>query len=629
MTTLKEIRSQYPQYDDMSDTELAERLHEKHYSDMPRLDFFKRIGMDVGEGQVHMPEHTEVGGSGLEKAVGLGEAGLSMGLTAAGEVGGGLWGGLNLLGGLATGAEDPLAQSVEALEGVRDAVSYEPQTEQGQAILENLTRSPRIEALGEQGGAAGERVLDFTGSPAAATAVDTGIQVLPELFGGAHKFRVNPRSVGRGGQSQLAPETEYRRAQEPETVEVPGKKARKEDIRQFNLIMNREGIDTRNKKQLFSSIQRIGEAVQEPGFGDSVRRVRDAVVHKKGVEENLEKEYWTQAREGGEAYVGQPELKVFRDHLDEALDGFVIEDMPKVRRLLGRFDESLKNMPENSWGRISALYRWRKSLNKNMPSNPKEPEARALSAIKGNLDHFLDTLFATDMIKGDPESIVRWKRAIDKTADIKKVFEDDRIIRQFARQDATPEQLRRFLFNADSVGASSVAQKVIQKLREATGKDSTLFTALRQESLYNVMEPLISENPNFEAFARNYEKFVKKNPSVVDELFPEESRKALKMLYTASKSADARKTFREKFGTDLTGVTATAMFGHGIAKARLRLRLAKGLMDNMISTESRPARIEMMREFYGYNPNESVFRPALKRTLGIAGTTATAEQEQE
>lgn len=40
-----EIRQKYPQYDDMSDKELADALHAKHYSDMPINEFYSKIGL--------------------------------------------------------------------------------------------------------------------------------------------------------------------------------------------------------------------------------------------------------------------------------------------------------------------------------------------------------------------------------------------------------------------------------------------------------------------------------------------------------------------------------------------------------------------------------------------------------
>jgi len=48
MATIAEIRSQYPgAYNDMSDKQLADAMYTKHYSDMPRADFDKKVGFSV------------------------------------------------------------------------------------------------------------------------------------------------------------------------------------------------------------------------------------------------------------------------------------------------------------------------------------------------------------------------------------------------------------------------------------------------------------------------------------------------------------------------------------------------------------------------------------------------------
>lgn len=44
MATLAEIRAKYPQYSDLTDSQLADGLHAKFYADMPRADFNARIG---------------------------------------------------------------------------------------------------------------------------------------------------------------------------------------------------------------------------------------------------------------------------------------------------------------------------------------------------------------------------------------------------------------------------------------------------------------------------------------------------------------------------------------------------------------------------------------------------------
>lgn len=45
--TIKEFRQQYPQYNDMSDMDLAKSFHDKYYADMPFDAFAKSIGVEV------------------------------------------------------------------------------------------------------------------------------------------------------------------------------------------------------------------------------------------------------------------------------------------------------------------------------------------------------------------------------------------------------------------------------------------------------------------------------------------------------------------------------------------------------------------------------------------------------
>ena len=55
MPTIADIRQQYPQYSDMSDIQLADALHGKHYSDMPKEDFYSKIGLQ-GQSESSLPQ---------------------------------------------------------------------------------------------------------------------------------------------------------------------------------------------------------------------------------------------------------------------------------------------------------------------------------------------------------------------------------------------------------------------------------------------------------------------------------------------------------------------------------------------------------------------------------------------
>jgi hypothetical protein len=51
MPTIAEVRAKYPQYNDMSDSDLAGALHSKFYSDMPRAEFDQKIGLQASKPQ--------------------------------------------------------------------------------------------------------------------------------------------------------------------------------------------------------------------------------------------------------------------------------------------------------------------------------------------------------------------------------------------------------------------------------------------------------------------------------------------------------------------------------------------------------------------------------------------------
>lgn len=61
MSALDEVRQKYPQYNDWPDDELAEALYEKHYSDMPREEYYKEIGMSPKQEQANVENATIFG----------------------------------------------------------------------------------------------------------------------------------------------------------------------------------------------------------------------------------------------------------------------------------------------------------------------------------------------------------------------------------------------------------------------------------------------------------------------------------------------------------------------------------------------------------------------------------------
>jgi hypothetical protein len=134
MATIADIRQQYPQYENVPDVELADALHQKFYSDIPKTDFYKSInltGASLIPGSITSLPKREV--SLRDKLMGIVEtpAIVAGGLAAAiptfvARVGGELYGGRGTPQGKAMG--ESAAKTVSAQ-------FYQPRTTTGPELV--------------------------------------------------------------------------------------------------------------------------------------------------------------------------------------------------------------------------------------------------------------------------------------------------------------------------------------------------------------------------------------------------------------------------------------------------------------------------------------------------------------
>jgi len=134
MATIADIRQQYPQYENVPDVELADALHQKFYSDIPKTDFYKSInltGASLIPGSITSLPQREV--SLRDRLMGIVEtpAIVAGGLAAAiptfvARVGGELYGGRGTPQGKAMG--ESAAKTVAAQ-------FYQPRTTTGPELV--------------------------------------------------------------------------------------------------------------------------------------------------------------------------------------------------------------------------------------------------------------------------------------------------------------------------------------------------------------------------------------------------------------------------------------------------------------------------------------------------------------
>lgn len=77
---IKEIRAKYPQYNDLSDQQLADSLHAKFYADLPKEQFYSKVGLIQEQPK---PEGSMLGNLAKGAISGLEQAGLGIYQTAA------------------------------------------------------------------------------------------------------------------------------------------------------------------------------------------------------------------------------------------------------------------------------------------------------------------------------------------------------------------------------------------------------------------------------------------------------------------------------------------------------------------------------------------------------------------
>lgn len=135
MATLAEFRAQYPQYDAVPDVKLADSLHQKFYSQIPKMEFYKTIGLSAAtaipgaENVVTGVKQPEV--SMRDRIMGVIETPLALGATLGGAAIAPIVGIAGTLASGKYGTPEGIRAGGEAMK----AVQYQPRTQTAREAL--------------------------------------------------------------------------------------------------------------------------------------------------------------------------------------------------------------------------------------------------------------------------------------------------------------------------------------------------------------------------------------------------------------------------------------------------------------------------------------------------------------
>jgi len=539
---------------------------------------------------------------------GIAEAGLTLATGTLAQITSGLQGGVEGIIDFIQGKDDVAFETGGRITEMLERRTFQPRSEFGQKILK--TAGKALEPLAAASKKAGDVTLEKTGSPAFAALVHTGVEILPDLLG------------LKGGRSV--------------------RKAQKADIQLATESASRAGVDvgenilTQRGQVIQSALEQTGDQVVR---GQELETVRRSVESARNIERARIDALYAEARGAG-ATISTNQTKVFPGQVREALSSYPIKDMPRLQLLLDDMDKLFKapkqektkfrfGVPEKPPVKpprdvdLDNIALFQQTLSRRNTNTSDLAQNAAIGVMRGMTKNFLDTMFNTDMIKGSPEALAKWKGSNRAFAQWKKDFDEDSVIRQLGTKEATPEELKQWIFGANAVGAKTQAGSVVAKIKKVVGEDSPAFGALRQEALFDIMEPLLRENPDFAKFHTNYDTFVRKNPTLAAQLFPD-SISPLGDLRKVSAAVDFSTNPALKL--NIVNKIVRSFLGHGIAKGAVRIQTGLTVVDMVKRAAGTTTQRRVMADLLGYDPTQPFFP---KAPIVIGGVTQTLLNENE
>ena len=505
---------------------------------------------------------------------------------AAGAIGGVLALGEGAYDALMTDDEDILGSMVDRVNKVQEDLTYMPRNEMSQVTLENISQP--FQKLEEGKKALGDWVQETTGVPELATMA----YMTPDVL-----------LMALGAKPQISQRL---------TVKALKKKA-------DELGVNLNAQKTVQANQIADAADKVVGKVRRT---TSTPEVAAEVKAIKGVEKRGIDALYEQARNAGPAGIPKKAYQdVFAPMVEDVMRPYDLSDMPIVRARIQEL-QALGDSPAKGVS-IDLLERWRQKLNRNKPKSTDTRQIGALRILKTQYDNFRDAAFNVDMITGDATAVTKWKKATSAAAGYAKRFKDSKVVKQLIEQDATPEMARNWIFGASESGFNAQAGMVIKEIENIVGKNSKTMQALRQDAMFNIIDPLFDSNgPNLAKFVNNYNKIARKNPSVMRDLFGPTKLKDLRTFANAI----------EKQGTDninllgkVNKLVSRLTVGHEIAVQGAKVGLAERLLDMVSRGAGKTTRRKIYSEILGYDVDLPLFPFATKEAAAIGGTLETLE----
>jgi len=506
------------------------------------------------------------------------------------------------------GNEDPILAAIQAGEKVQEqgfgvgelTIPPVPQNETARDVFGLLAKP--IGELDQFANRAGNSVRDATGSTALGSATATAIAFSPDLIG--------LRGITGRAQSR-----------------IEGVKAAR-DVRSTGVSPGAS-----RQTQAEQIVERGETLAGDTQRSEAMTEISESVVAARKAAENAEQAAWTRLNETN-AYVNINDISPLRNQVRSVFEERDFDiDLPQfeqVRRRLNELDDLSVPSQSDTVG-ISKLVKYRKRLNSNRPTDPTAAFANDL--IKAQLDrHLLNDLSLTS-IKGDANAKAAWKNALEKSTYLRDKFKSKegryRVLNLLSTKDATPEQMRQYIFGANAIQGNKAAGNYVKALKEVLGEDSPQMNALRKDALLDLLDPLTRPDTSINDFVNKYETMVRRSPTLANELFPDSASEIRKLGEAARATVKAGREDLSRLNISRAG--AQILFGHEIAKSALQVGLAERAFSSLRNIGTKSKKRRFLEQMIGFDYAQPIIPKS--RIALIEGTrfslSETAEEDRQ
>ena len=353
--------------------------------------------------------------------------------------------------------------------------------------------------------------------------------------------------------------------------------------------LNLESTDLRY--DLERAISRQGNRVREQGFDDLQITLRQLEAAERRHVDDL----YNTARDTGTArlyprrtqnWTGEVLDDMSRygtQNADGAMtwDHFpILRDRLRELRALGAEVNGVRRNPT-----VQQLIDIRNKGNLQRPRGESgAAEAGGIARLNNHIDQRLKSEFAGDMIRGDSSAITKWQEAISGAKNYFNTWTDHDILMNLIDRETSVRGAKDMIFNANAVNMGRQTVNAVDQLINVLGADSPQVDALRYAILDDVVKPVYSaadSRAGLRQFINNYDQLTARqsNLQVLDKLGINVERD-LKPLRQFAESVN-RITPQHVEWPKLTNMASRFLFGHSIARAGMRVRLAQTFFDLM------------------------------------------------